>query len=251
MRRSGLRRHLPPLILRIRLHLSAVRRWAATALRKISWTANGISPIAAGGAGTRRHVTSTARGWGGSSLTMMTATTCGLNPTIPIAGLLASSSSAGGLAGSAIFGPSSLGQQQPKLFWSMVAVQRCQVVSFFTLLDRYTQKEFINCTRFSHPRGRTVWSLANNTSLSCIILTRGGRHRGRRFFYGLWSTKRPGCARDLSQYISESILKRLLERTTQSPLPLPSTESANVRILEPSGFLAPASAGSAPGGSTA
>jgi hypothetical protein len=58
------------------------------------------------------------------------------------------------------------------------------------LQDRYYPKGFINCTRFSHPRGQTARSLANNTSLSCIILTRGGRHRGRRFFYGQWSTKR-------------------------------------------------------------
>jgi hypothetical protein len=58
------------------------------------------------------------------------------------------------------------------------------------LQDRYYPKGFINCTRFSHPRGQSARSLANNTSLSCIILTRGGRHRGRRFFYGRWSTKR-------------------------------------------------------------
>jgi hypothetical protein len=75
------------------------RDGSAKNLLDSEWRANGISPIAVGGAGTKRHVTSTARGWAGSCLTMK----CGLNPTIPIAGLLASSTSAGGLAGRSIY----------------------------------------------------------------------------------------------------------------------------------------------------
>jgi hypothetical protein len=58
------------------------------------------------------------------------------------------------------------------------------------LQDRYYPKGFYQLhTLFKSERANGT-ILANNTSLSYIILTRGGRHRGRRFFYGRWSTKR-------------------------------------------------------------
>jgi hypothetical protein len=51
-----------------------------------------------------------------------------------------------------------------------------------------TSRPAIFVERYAGPEAKPKWPLA--TELSCIILTRGGRHRGRRFFYGRWSTKR-------------------------------------------------------------
>jgi hypothetical protein len=59
-------------------------------------------------------------------------------------------------------GPSSLRQQQLGPLLLMRPGFKCARSCTDLLHGRYTQKEFINCARFSHPRGRTVRSLANN-----------------------------------------------------------------------------------------